>query len=669
METKNIQFVSIDIRKRSIAGDVTIPQFVQGDTNVLKVTILENGQPADLSGIGRVVANFKRNKDKNVTSRLVSITDNVVTYNIGQEETLKDGTAEVEIQFFNLDNTKRLSTLRFKVHVTAQIGSDEIISNDPEYTLLQQLFIEVGEIEEEATTQAQYAKDQGDYAKEAAESTMTNWLSPVANYTAVQGIPNPQHGDTVQALDNGYVYRYESGMWNYTQGYGATALANVTAQLAEKTSQLKSYNVDLKGVRPLVTFVVDDGDSADSLIEDISAEKGVPFVSAAYPNCPNTPNLKRLHDDLGWEIAGSHLSTLEGKTETEIRNDFNSVVTYLEGLGLEAKNFVYANGFHNALVRKITSEYFDCACESNTKYPNYTPLTQYNLKRVAMGSHFDTGEGTLTYYKSKVDEANQNNGWLIFMLHPSTSTEYQTQLQHIRDTIDYIKTLGVDIVTLEQGIKVFGNKKIVGDYSNVNTSNDYFVVGADGTVKNKIKGLSQSKDVVVESLNGHTSSSVPSSFLPDKITYTPIDTSNVTGFPENQPGVLETYRLVSYEDKYTYQKYSKFNSEGFYVRNWKNGAWTNWIMESFRLPTVVYNVPAQTIQANGIKDISIPVSGNIGYGDSVIANPYVSLEHGLTFSAILESPTTVKLRIANVTTAAVSTAAKDWRIIVVKNVS
>lgn len=238
METRNIQSVSIDIRKRSIVGVVTIPQFVQGDTNVLKVTILENGQPADLSGIGRVVANFKRNKDKNVTSRLVSITDNVVTYNIGQEETLKDGTADVEIQFFSLDNTKRLSTLRFKVHVTAQIGSDEIISNDPEYTLLQQLFIEVGEIEEEATTQAQYAKDQGDYAKEAAESTMTNWLSPVANYTAVQGIPNPQHGDTVQALDNGYVYRYERGMWNYTQGYGATALADVNAQLADKAQKI-----------------------------------------------------------------------------------------------------------------------------------------------------------------------------------------------------------------------------------------------------------------------------------------------------------------------------------------------------------------------------------------------------------------------------------------------
>lgn len=447
----------------------------------------------------------------------------------------------------------------------------------------------------------------------------------------------------------------------------------VDSQLASTANKTKKSVIDLTKVRSIVTFISDDADLADSRLENISREKVIPFVTAVYPGCPNRLNLKRLQDELGWEIAGHHQNSLATypQTESAIRGAFEDTINFAKDLGIEIKNHVYANGYHNDLIRRIASEYFDCACQvgggGGTGNYNISPLTQYSLYRVAMGSYYGAGEGTDIYYKSKVDQAVANNGWLIFMLHPSSSSEYDIQDQYTRNTIDYIKSLGIEIVTLEQGIKIFGNRKIIGDYFDVNNADNYYVIGADGTVKSKAKGILQVDDTILDPVNAHSNASLPADFFSGKITYTPIDNTNVNGFPDSQPGTLETYKLSALDDKYTYQKYRKFNSEGYYFRGWKNGAWTGWIQESYRLPVVTYNVPSQTIAANSSVSISIAVSGNIVYADSVIANPYVSLENGLVWNAILESPTVVKLRIVNTTAASITTAAKDWRIIIIKN--
>ena len=118
MEAISKQSIVVDLRKRST---VAIPYFIQGDTNVITFVIKENGEDADLSNIEKVLVNYKRSDKKVITRKLV-MTGNSVEYKIGQEEMARAGVGEVELKFFDIDQEQRLSTLRMKVNVIAEIG-------------------------------------------------------------------------------------------------------------------------------------------------------------------------------------------------------------------------------------------------------------------------------------------------------------------------------------------------------------------------------------------------------------------------------------------------------------------------------------------------------------------------------------------------------------------
>lgn len=225
MEALRKETIKIDIRKQNM---VHTPSFIQHDTNILMIEVYDGGEPADLSNIAKVIVNFKR-LDKKVFSREMSYQDNVIEYQIGQPEMDVAGNGQVEVQLYDIEGNRRISLSRFKVDIRDEIGTDEVRDDNEDLTLLQEIFVEV-------KGNGDYAKAQADNAKVAAESAITNWLSPVANKAAVDAINKPKLGDTVQALDNGYVYRYNGSKWVNTQGYGATALANVNAQLADKAS-------------------------------------------------------------------------------------------------------------------------------------------------------------------------------------------------------------------------------------------------------------------------------------------------------------------------------------------------------------------------------------------------------------------------------------------------
>jgi lysophospholipase L1-like esterase len=270
LQTVNNQSLTIDIRKRAISSTFVekssmnhpIPQFVQGDTNIIEAVIKDNGEDADLSVVGKVVGNFKR-QDNVVVSRSAVVSGNVVTYTLGNEEMLKAGIGELELQFFNTDESERLSSLRFKVNVTPEIGFGLEGTDGP--TLAQELIVN-GQYAEE---QANIAKQSAEEAIAAKESSITTWLSPVADYTAVTSIASPQHGYTVQTNDTGYVYRYENGSWKNTQQYGATSLANVNARLAEKVSQ---------GDTGVITYAMASQDFREQITGGNTAVVGVDAV-------------------------------------------------------------------------------------------------------------------------------------------------------------------------------------------------------------------------------------------------------------------------------------------------------------------------------------------------------------------------------------------------------
>ena len=231
MQVQSKQTITIDLKKNTI---IQLPQFIQNDTNVMEFDVKDNGSDADLSNITRIVMNYKR-PDKVVVSRLLTASGNIVTYEIGTEEMQTAGYGEVEIQFFEDD--KRISTKRFKVYMIESIGTDSIYEGT-DLTLLQDLFVEVADVKTSAETATTNANNAAASANQAADSAKTNWLAPVNTFaTIATTYSSSTLGDTVQCLDNGYVYRFNGTEWIYTQGYSATAIADVNEQLAERALQ------------------------------------------------------------------------------------------------------------------------------------------------------------------------------------------------------------------------------------------------------------------------------------------------------------------------------------------------------------------------------------------------------------------------------------------------
>jgi len=95
-------------------------------------------------------------------------------------------------------------------------------------------------------------------------------------------IHNAKLGDTVQALDTGYVYRFDGVGWIYTQGYSATAIADVNnnvtilgtdvssldVRVTDNTAQLADTTTDLqqRGSNVITLGLKADGVTDDTIL-------------------------------------------------------------------------------------------------------------------------------------------------------------------------------------------------------------------------------------------------------------------------------------------------------------------------------------------------------------------------------------------------------------------
>jgi peptidoglycan/xylan/chitin deacetylase (PgdA/CDA1 family) len=567
METLNKQTLEIDLRKQNL---ITIPQFIQGDTNILEFVMKDNGADADLSNVGKVIVNFKR-YDKNVTSRLLTTSGNQVTYEIGQEEMEKPGTGEIELQFYNTDNTKRISTLKFKVIIIASIGQAESLTGEKGKSLLQELLIQ-GDY---AQDQGDYAKAQGDYAKAQGDNAQTNWLAPVADFAAVTAIASPQFGDTVQTLSDGKVYRYEGAEWIYTQGYSSTAIADVNAQLAEtgkeviRASRLPSSFAPIKTKRPLVSFVDDDGNKAVlTKLLPLAETYGIPFTVCmpldfmVNGNGMSPEELRTLQDQHGFEIA-SH-----AKTHTPINSEMTEGQQYIEvyeswrGMrehGLNIETIVYPFGQSTPYAREVASRYYKAGVSTDTRFNN-SPISTYRLGRIG----FPSGDKTLEYYKSKVDEAVATNSWLIWMLHCGAAEHDAGQQAILEELIQYINSLDIPVVNVTEGIDIRGN---VLDFNE-----QQLFLSHDG--KNNIRDLIYEPSDPVTGIEKYTCTNLPSDFPENKVVSNLLYLAgSLTTTPNGKRGNLVTFRNTNLTS--TYQWF--YSNRNVYYRNSDNNtSWNEW---------------------------------------------------------------------------------------------
>jgi hypothetical protein len=179
--------ITLDLKKQ-IAVASQIPTFIQNDTSTLFITLMDNGKAYDFASADRYVINMKRPDGKIITGLATYDTETQkIKYNFGSTEMELAGNLEVSISLFLGES--RISTRPFMVRILKDY--EEGIPSEEGYSALQELFIEVDTVKSTAQEKAQYAQQQGDYAKAKAEN-----FTHKGNY------------DTTKSYKNGNVVTY-----------------------------------------------------------------------------------------------------------------------------------------------------------------------------------------------------------------------------------------------------------------------------------------------------------------------------------------------------------------------------------------------------------------------------------------------------------------------------
>lgn len=301
--------------------------------------------------------------------------------------------------------------------------------------------------------------------------------------------------------------------------------------------------------RPLMTIIDDDARLAVwDKIKPVVETKGVPITIAVPVKNRETGGTQELSkeqllelQEMGCEMA-NHSYThpdLSLMSYEELETELYDSNVILKSWGLDVKNFVAPYGSNRGdKVREVSSKYFNCGASTSLGV-NTRPVQNQFLKRIPFGSMTRDGENTLEFYKSKIDEAIANNGWVIFMSHCWHPDHDATQQQYLIDIIEYAQSKDVDIVNLNDGFKEFGNVVEVENVMSVDFKGDIH--------SRQFEGM---KTVLTEGLE------VGSSTLPDyfKSNYAEKMVFSYFGFADNQTfpvlnaGLLTTY-VISNKDE------------------------------------------------------------------------------------------------------------------------
>lgn len=277
---------------------------------------------------------------------------------------------------------------------------------------------------------------------------------------------------------------------------------NITSKVwIENDVRREHYNYVQR--KPLLTITDDDGakEFYDYLLPIIK-KKSVP-ITTCYPASTvpletnervniidgvPTMTLSELKEvqECGGEIIGHGFTDLRTLDSEAIENDLRETKRHLADCGIYTNGYAYPDGGDSETIRYLTNKYYDYGLwrtdQSGQILSNDGNIADYRIVRFQFGGYYNFDNGkftengvkpyTLDGFKMALDEAIKNNAWLVICLHAwlmvgdNKFDEYKDidQLALLESAIDYAKEKGVDIVTCEEGYKMFGNAVIGGDY-------------------------------------------------------------------------------------------------------------------------------------------------------------------------------------------------------------
>jgi len=421
---------------------------------------------------------------------------------------------------------------------------------------------------------------------------------------------------------------------------------------------------------PMITFIDDDGnvkvlEKWEPVLKEKKNKLTIAVVSSWVDNQEPTvmdwSTLHRLNREYGVEMV-SH--THEHKhaqqlTDEEVEKEFREAQKVLKREGFTHNVIVQPFGENTKSVRTISRDYARANIATKEGI-NTLPLDTFRLNRVSLG---ESVNNTWEYYKSRLDEAIESNGWIIFKSHSQYESFNQEQIELIKQIIDYSREKKMMEVTVEEALNRIGNLIDGGDYTDKAGTSEYFVLDAEG----KLHARTLSKDYYTLKFNSSNIDTPVTSFPAQATSITPIISTKAAPFPTGKPGMLIT--VSSIEPSTSYQEYVPSNSETLYRRRWDkvNNKWLPFVkiidgmveevVRHYAKQTIVpANSTIETVITNAQLDLL-----NFNVGHMLQATPEKLLPDGIIFNAYILEANKITIRYANVTGSTVTVPALFFR--------
>lgn len=509
----------------------------------------------------------------------VAIEGNVVTYTMKSNEGNHSGVNEAQVEIiYEGAPDKKLASQKYEFEIINGLDMEvavEIVVKD--WSAL--------------TTEARKFIDDSTVEVNALKNELQNSIETA----------NTSLGEFDIALQNGIVATNIAAELQNLETTYAPELVSLRTSLeqADDKSNLIGWELQNKtrDLKPLITFVDDDAYPAVlTKLKPLSDTYGIPFVVAAISSRVDVESysltsaqLKALQD-VGWEIS-SHTHThadLTPLTDAEQEYQMRTSKEILEGKGLKVTTICYPFGGRNANTHKFVRKYYRGGRRTDDAGRiNLAPLETYDIVCTPLGAFPDKmpnppfPTNSLDFYKYQVDKAVSNNGWLIFMTHVSDPAHDATQQNYLEQTIQYVQSLGVDVVTLNEGLDRRGNIVDIGRYDSKDLSKKHLVIGADGSYSGS-ELQSSFKFVGSSSVLGLTPKQLPTlKTLACVISQSDATTYN---FPEIVAGILITtsYNSSYFADGMVRQIYRPNSKNMTYERyGLTDSTWSEWQQTTF----------------------------------------------------------------------------------------
>jgi peptidoglycan/xylan/chitin deacetylase (PgdA/CDA1 family) len=347
----------------------------------------------------------------------------------------------------------------------------------------------------------------------------------------------------------------------------AEKLNNMEGGIEGALSQLPS----VRPAQPLVVFTFDDAPIQDkTVVMPILNAKGVKASFCIWTSkvVEGTSSTTLTWDDLrAWQSAGheimahskTHVS-LVGASSAVLDDEILGSRTVLTGKGLEVTGFAWPFNASDAAARVVARRHYQYGVGGPGS--NIQPLGQYAIQRVAL----NTG-ATLAAMTAQVDSAVASKKLLVFLVHSGTDLDEAAQAV-LSDTIAYVQSLSVPIVTMREAIRRVGNLFDTGD---IIEGNDYTVISGAG----KLSSSSSFATRTTTSINTPVTQA-PNAFPAGKVTWAEVN-AGVAGWPgAGSPATVVTDRSEMSNPAFTLQTYTTtsqvWNRRAATETTW--GAWS-----------------------------------------------------------------------------------------------